>query len=90
MSSNRHSPAKCRRKDYVSLIRSTLEYGAVLGDPFSQSDIHKTEKVQRKAVRFIRGEYKSLERGCVTRMLNDLELPHLDEGIKQTEAHVYV
>ena len=79
----RHTPAKCGRTVYVSLIRSTLEYGAVIWEPFVQSDIHKIEKVQRKAARFISGDYKSRYRGCVTRMLKSHELPLLEERRKQ-------
>ena len=26
----KHSPAKCRRTAYISLVRSTLEYGAII------------------------------------------------------------
>lgn len=79
----RHSPTKCRRTAYISLVRSTLEYGAVVWDPFLQSDIDKLEKIQRKAARFISGDYKSRDRGCVTRMLENLDLPLLQERRKQ-------
>jgi hypothetical protein len=47
----KHSPANCRRTAYISLVRSTLEYGAIIWDPYLQSDIDKIEKVQWKAVR---------------------------------------
>jgi hypothetical protein len=30
----KHSPAKCRRTAYISLVRSTLEYGAIIWDPY--------------------------------------------------------
>ena len=45
---------------------------------FLQSDIHKIEIVQGKAARFISGDYKSRDRGCVTRMLKNHELPLLE------------
>ena len=70
----RHSPAKCRRKAYVSLIRSTLEYEVVI------SDIDNILKVQHQVARIIStGDYKSRDRGYVTRMPKDLELPLLDK-----------
>jgi len=73
---------------YASLIRSTLECVAVIyGILFLQSDIHKIEIVQGKAARFISGDYKSRDRGCVTRMLKDHELPLLEERRKQ-QTHV--
>jgi len=79
----KHSPAKYRHTAYISLFRSTLEYGAIIWDPYLQSDIDKIEKVQWKAVRFISDDYKSWVRGCVSRMLKDLELPLLQERRKQ-------
>ena len=79
----RHSPAKCRKTAYISLVRSTLEYGAVIWDPFLKTDIEKIEKIQKRAARFITVDYKSRERGCVSRMLKDLELPELQERRKQ-------
>ena len=65
------------------MVRSTLKYGAIIWDPYLQSDIDKFEKVQRKAARFISGDYKSRDRGRVSRMLKDLELPLLQERRKQ-------
>lgn len=44
----------------------TLEYGAVIWDSFSQSDIDKIETNSTKAARFISGDCKSLDHGCVT------------------------
>ena len=44
----------------------TLEYGAVIWDSFSQSDIDKIETNSTKTARFISEDCKSLDRGCVT------------------------
>ena len=70
-------PEKCKRTAYISLVRSTLEYGATIWDPHLEKDIYKLEKVQRKAARFIKNDYKSNHPGAVTQMLNDLDLPPL-------------
>ena len=40
-------------------------------------DITKLEQIQRKGVRFICRDYKSRDTGCVTRMLEEQELPPL-------------
>jgi hypothetical protein len=53
------------------------------GTLFLQSDIHKIEIVQGKAARFISGDYKSRDRGCVTRMLKNHELTLLEKRRKQ-------
>ena len=41
------------------------------------------EWVQRQAARFICGEYKSRDQGCVTKMLEKLKLPSLQDRRKQ-------
>jgi hypothetical protein len=75
----KHCPSSCRKTAYLSLVRSTLEYSSIVWDPYLQGDINKLEKVQRKAARFISGDYKSREEGCITRILKQLELPTLQE-----------
>ena len=78
-----HSPKPTRRLAYIALVRSTLEYGSIIWDPFLHQDIDKMERVQRKAARFITRDYKSREPGCMTRMLEDLDLPSLQQRRKE-------
>ena len=75
----KNCPEECRKLAYISLVRSTLEYGSSIWDPYLQKDINSTEKVQRQDARFIKRDYKSREEGCVTNMLNDLDLPSLQQ-----------
>jgi hypothetical protein len=79
----RSCPPQCRRLAYISLLRSKLEYGAVVWDPYLKQDIDRVERIQRQAARFITGDYTTREEGCVTRMLRDLNLPPLQERRKQ-------
>ena len=44
----------CKRLAYIALVRSILEYGAVVWDPYQSRDIIAVEKVQRQAARFIK------------------------------------
>ena len=76
-------PQECRRLAYIALVRSTLEYGATVWDPYLKKDIDRLERVQRQAARFITKDYKSREEGCVGKMLKDLGLPPLQERRKQ-------
>ena len=46
---------------------------------FLSIDIDKLERVLRQAARFITGDYKTREEGCVTRMLETLELSSLEQ-----------
>ena len=64
------------------MVRSTLEYGATVWDPYHEKDVYKLESIQRKAARFICNDYRSREQGCVTEMLRNLELPTLKERRK--------
>ena len=73
----RFCPKECKKTAYISLVRSTIEYGAIVWDPDTTSDINKLERIQRRAVRFITGDYKTREEGSVTNVLNDLKLENL-------------
>ena len=44
----------CKRLSNIALVRSILEYGAVVWDPYQSRDIIAVEKVQRQAARLLR------------------------------------
>ena len=69
----RHCPPLCRKNAYLALVRSKLEYGSVVWDLYLKCGIDRLERVQRSAARFITGDYKSRQEGCVTKMLTDLD-----------------
>ena len=71
----RNCPCGCKRNAYLSLVRSVLEYGATLWDPYLQKDINKLE--QRKAARFVSGNYKSRTPCSMQKLLRKLDLPPL-------------
>ena len=56
-----------------------LDCGSITWGPYLNQDIDKLERVQRQAARFITGDYKTREEGCVTRMLETLELSSLEQ-----------
>ncbi|XP_071158235.1 uncharacterized protein [Mytilus edulis] len=72
----RFCPKDCKKTAYISLVRSTMEYGAIVWDPYTSNNINQLERIQR-AARFIIGDYKSREEGSVTKMPTVLELEHL-------------
>jgi len=78
----RRWPSDLKKPAYISLVRSILDYGAIVWDPYSSTDREKLEKVQRRAARFITGDYKSRSPGCVTSMLKTLDLQDLQERRK--------
>ena len=75
----RSFPLDCRKSAYTTLVRSLLDYGSIIWDPYLKQDIDKLERVQKQAARFITGDYKMREEVCVTRMLETLELSSLEQ-----------
>ena len=51
----------CRKTAYLFLVRSILDYGGSIWDPYQVKDIEKLESVQRQAARFITNDYQSRE-----------------------------
>jgi hypothetical protein len=79
----RHCPTGCKRSAYLSLVRSVLEYGAIVWDPYTKKDIDALERVQRGAARFITGDYRSRTPGSIQKLLKKLDLPTLQDRRKQ-------
>ena len=74
-------PTDCRKTAYISLVRSVLDYGSIIWDPYLSRDIEKLERVQRQAACFITGDYHSCEEGSVTEMFETLELETLERRL---------
>ena len=72
-----HCPEDCKKTAYISLVRSTMEYGAIVWDPYTIVDTNKVKRIQRRAAKFITGDNKSRKEGFVTKMLAELELESL-------------
>jgi len=70
-------PKSCKQLAYVSLVRSVLDYAAIVWDPYLAKDINSLERVQRKSVRFICNDYRSRHEGAVTNMLDNQGLKPL-------------
>lgn len=75
----RRCPASCRKQAYLALVRPLMEYGATVWDPYLQKDIDCLEKIQRRAARFISGDYKSASPGSVTKLLEKTGLQTLQK-----------
>ena len=56
-----------------------MEYEATIWNPYLKGDIDKLERIQNRAIRFVKKDYKSKETGAMTRMREDLELETLEE-----------
>lgn len=74
------SPTSVKLTAYKTLIRPTLEYASVVWDPHYRKDISSLELIQRRAARFIIGDYR--HSSSVTTMLQKLDLETLEERRK--------
>ena len=64
-------------KAYTTLVRPNLEYGSSVWDPFRQYQIDAVEMVQRRAARFVTGQYNRYQ--SVTSMLQELKWTSLQQ-----------
>ena len=69
---------------YKSLVRPQLEYASTVWDPSTKSNITKVEAVQRRAARFVIGDYSRTS--SVTTMLQHLEW----KGLQTRRQHAKV
>ena len=63
-------PEKLKQTAYFSLIRSFMEYGATVWDPYQKYNSDKIERVQRRAARFVKSRYSRYS--SVSDMLDEL------------------
>ena len=75
----RNVPETCRKTAYISLVRSIMEYGATIWNPYLKGDIDKLERIQNRGIRFIKRDYRSREKGSITNMRRELELETLED-----------
>ena len=68
-----------RETSYLTILRPTLEYAAMVCDPITSTLIQTLENVQRRAARFVINDYTSRTPGCVTSMLTSLEWQTLEQ-----------
>ncbi|KAK2179427.1 hypothetical protein NP493_491g02043 [Ridgeia piscesae] len=74
----RSCPINSKRTAYIALVSAVLEYGAIVWDPYHRGYIDTLEQIQRRAARFITGEYRPKHPGSITTMLTNLTFDTLD------------
>ena len=75
----KYSPKTCKKTAYITLVRSIMDYGDIIWDPYLKTDVDWLERIKHQAARFITGDYKTREPGCITKMFIDLELPTVEK-----------
>jgi len=61
----------------MALVRPILEYANTVWDPYQHNHIEQVEKIQNKAVRFVKGNYSRT--ASVTTMRESLKWPTLQQ-----------
>ena len=79
---------KAKAEAYMMLVRQPLEYASIIWDPHHQTDIKKLENIQRRAARFVQGNYK--QTSSVTAMLLQLNWPSLEQRRKDLRIRFFV
>ena len=69
---------------YKSLVRPISEYSSCVWDPHTQHNVNKLEMVQRRAARFVKGDYERTS--SVTPMRTDLHRNTLQERRMQVKS----
>ena len=77
----RYCPKQLKETAYVSLIRSILEYGSTVWNPYLEKDKAALEMVQRRAARFVCKDYR--RDSSVSAMLKELGWPSLEDRRKE-------
>ena len=74
LSFSRRNLTSCQQdikaQSYKSLVRPILEYASTVWDPHTATDINQLEAVQRRAARFVKGDYKTTS--SASQMINQL------------------
>ena len=81
-------PESVKAKCFNTFVRPTLEYGCSVWDPHLKNQIESLEKVQKRAARFVTGNY-TLEEGNTKKNMNSLEWPPLSERRARTRLTTF-
>ena len=58
---------------YRTLVRQLVEYSSAVWDPYTKDLINQLEKVQKRAARFVCGDFTPGSEGCVSNMIKSLD-----------------
>ena len=72
-----HCPKHVKSNCYKTLLRPVLEYAATVWSPFTQSDISRLERVQKRAACFVMCDYSRYS--SVSAMITSLNWPTLEQ-----------
>lgn len=77
------APPETKLLAYNCIIRPTLEYAAIVWDPYTKRNIDALEKIQRKAVRFIFSKYRPTDSPSNLMQMNNIQTLKLRRKIQR-------
>ena len=78
----RRCPAELKERAYVAYVRSILDYASPIWDPHLKGDISSLERVNRRAARYVSGDYQ--RHSSVSSMMNNLGWSSLEDRRRDT------
>ena len=66
-------PQQTKEAAYRTLVRPLVEYSSAVWDPYTKDLNNHLEKVQKRAARFVCGDFTSRSEGCVSNMIKSLD-----------------
>lgn len=75
-------PRQTKAQTYQTMVRPVLEYASTAWDPYTQTNVNKLEAVQRRAARFVTGDYRTTS--SVSEMITNLGWETLQQ--RRTQA----
>ena len=73
----RKCPSTIKERAYKTYVCPVIEYSSSVWDPYTKELTSKIEMVQRRAARFVKGDYN--QQSSVTQMIKDLQWQSLHE-----------
>ena len=77
----RMCPKKIKESAYQTLVRPHLEYASSAWDPYTDKNIKMIERIQKKAARFVTGNY-TYTKGTMAAIMEDLKWMSLEKRRK--------
>ena len=79
----RKCPVQLKERAYITFVRSTLDYASPIWDPFLKRDMNNLEKINRRAARFVTGDYHPIS--SISSMLHSLGWFDLKDRRRDTQ-----